>query len=113
MSSFTDLGVPADLVAALAARGIAKPFPIQALTVPDACAGRDLCGRAPTGSGKTIAFGIPLVTRLSRGSARRPRGLVLAPTRELAAQVSAELAWLGATRNLRVAAVYSVASFGP
>ena len=63
--SFADLGVPR-AVSDLAARGIATPFPIQAATLPDALAGRDICGRAPTGSGKTIAFGIPLV------DARRP-----------------------------------------
>ena len=64
--SFSDLGVPADLVAALAQRGITEPFDVQAATIPDALAGRDVCGRAPTGSGKTIAFGVPLVARIER-----------------------------------------------
>ena len=59
--SFAQLGVPAPIVEALASRGIDTPFAIQAATVTDALAGRDVCGRAPTGSGKTIAFGIPLV----------------------------------------------------
>ena len=56
-SSFADLGVPAEVVAALAARGITEAFPIQSLAIPPALAGRDVCGRAPTGSGKTLAFG--------------------------------------------------------
>ncbi len=95
MSSFTDLGVPADLVAVLANGGITAPFPVQALTIPDLLAGRDVCGSAPTGSGKTIAFGLPLVDRVGRAKPKKPRGLVLAPTRELAAQIQRELAPLG------------------
>jgi superfamily II DNA/RNA helicase/cold shock CspA family protein len=106
MTTFADLGVSTSLVAALRARGIESPFPIQALTVADGLAGRDLCGRAPTGSGKTLAFGIPLATRIGRAEPRRPRGLVLVPTRELAAQVSGELTWLGHQTKLRVATVY-------
>ncbi len=106
MTTFADLGVPTSLVATLHGRGIDDPFPIQALTVADGLAGRDLCGRAPTGSGKTIAFGIPLAVRIGRAEPRRPRGLVLVPTRELAAQVSGELTWLGRDTKLRVAAVY-------
>jgi superfamily II DNA/RNA helicase/cold shock CspA family protein len=111
-TTFAELGVPADLVRTLAARGIDEPFPIQELTLTDACAGRDLCGRAPTGSGKTIAFGIPLVTRLGRAQPKRPRGLVLVPTRELAAQVCAELEWLGRGHKIRSTAVYGGAGFG-
>jgi superfamily II DNA/RNA helicase len=93
-SLFSDLGVPDAVAARLAARGLTEAFPIQAATLPDALAGRDVCGRAPTGSGKTIAFGIPLVTRVGRAKPRRPRGLVLVPTRELANQVCDELAQL-------------------
>jgi superfamily II DNA/RNA helicase/cold shock CspA family protein len=104
--SFSDLGVPDRLAATLAARGIDTPLPIQALTIPDARAGRDVCGQAPTGSGKTIAFGIPLVGRVGRAEARRPRGLVLVPTRELATQVAGELEWLGSVEGVRVAACY-------
>src|SRR5215470_16521521 len=87
--TFTSLGVPARLAAALAAAGIDAPFPIQAAVLPDALAGADILGRGRTGSGKTLAFGIPLVARLAGGhtSAGRPRGLVLVPTRELASQV--------------------------
>ena len=105
MSSFAELGVPADLISTLRARGINEPFAIQTLTIADGVAGLDLCGRAPTGSGKTLAFGIPLVARLGRANPRRPRGLVLVPTRELAAQVCSELEWLSRPRKLRVAAV--------
>jgi superfamily II DNA/RNA helicase len=88
---FADLGVPANLVAALEADGIAEPFPIQAATIPDALAGRDVLGRGRTGSGKTLAFGLPMTSRLafsSRPAGRQPRGLVLVPTRELAMQVA-------------------------
>lgn len=113
MQSFADLGVPRDLVATLAARGIDAPFPIQSLTIADGLAGRDVSGKARTGSGKTLAFGVPLVARLDRAEPRRPRGLVLVPTRELAAQVCGELTWLGRARKLRVAAVYGGAGFGP
>jgi superfamily II DNA/RNA helicase len=110
--AFADLGVPDDLVRTLRARGLDTAFPIQALTVPDGLAGRDLCGRAPTGSGKTVAFGIPLVARIAKARPRHPRGLILVPTRELAAQVCGELEWLGRGRKLRVAAVYGGAGFG-
>jgi superfamily II DNA/RNA helicase/cold shock CspA family protein len=111
-STFAELGVPAELVRTLRARGLVDAFDIQAMTIPDALAGGDLCGRAPTGSGKTIAFGIPLVARVGKARPKRPRGLVLVPTRELAAQVCGELTWLGGGRKLRVAAVYGGAGFG-
>src|SRR6187551_1749188 len=89
--NFGTLGVPASLVEVLAAGGITTPTPIQAATLPDSLAGRDVLGRGRTGSGKTIAFVLPLLTRLAasqkRPQARRPRALVLAPTRELVAQI--------------------------
>jgi superfamily II DNA/RNA helicase len=106
VSSFTDLGVPADLVAVLLDRNVSEPFPIQAATIPDLMSGRDVCGRAPTGSGKTLAFGLPIVERVGRARPGRPRALVLAPTRELAAQIQRELAPLAAVRQRRVATVY-------
>ena len=62
--SWTDLGVDPDIVEALESRGISTPFPVQSLTIPDALAGRDVCGKAKTGSGKTFAFGIPMVQNL-------------------------------------------------
>jgi superfamily II DNA/RNA helicase len=107
-ASFAGAGVPAPLVAALAAAGITAPFPIQAATLPDALAGRDILGRGQTGSGKTLGFCVPLAARLAGGytSACRPRGLVLVPTRELAGQVCAVLAPLAESVGLSVAAVY-------
>jgi superfamily II DNA/RNA helicase/cold shock CspA family protein len=111
-TSFADLGVPAEFVSTLRARGIDAPFAIQTLTLADGLAGRDLCGRAPTGSGKTLAFGIPMAARVSTAKPGRPTGLVLVPTRELAAQVTRELEWLGRPRRLKVAAVYGGTGFG-
>ena len=111
-TTFAELGVSDELVRTLRARGLTDAFDIQAMTLPDGLAGRDLCGRAPTGSGKTIAFGIPLVARVGKARPKHPRGLVLVPTRELAAQVCGELEWLGGGRKLRVAAVYGGAGFG-
>jgi len=109
---FETLGTPADMVRRLAAQNIVTPTPIQAATVADALAGRDVCGRAPTGSGKTIAFGIPLVTKVGRAAPRRPRGLVLVPTRELADQVGAELRLLAGPKGASVATVYGGVGFG-
>jgi superfamily II DNA/RNA helicase len=111
--TFAALGAPAPVAEQLASRGIVHPTPIQALALPDALDGRDVSGRAPTGSGKTIAFGIPLVARLGRGSSRRPKGLVLVPTRELAAQVANELIELGSSRGLKTLAVYGGVGFEP
>ena len=86
-ASFADLGVPSTLVRVLTDAGITTPTPIQAATLPDSLAGRDVLGRGRTGSGKTFAFLLPLVARLSGGTPAgpgRPRALVLVPTRELA-----------------------------
>ncbi len=109
-TTFDALGVSGDLVAALTERGITAPFPIQALTVPDALAGRDVCGKAKTGSGKTLAFGLPIIERVGRAESRRPKSLVLVPTRELALQVHDELSPLGAARGVRFLAVYGGAN---
>ncbi len=107
-SSFASLGVAPELVASLASGGITEPFPIQAATLPDSLAGRDLLGRGRTGSGKTVAFALPLVSALSgrRSSARRPRGLVLVPTRELAVQVDETIAPLAAAMSLRTRTIF-------
>ncbi|MCU1427741.1 MAG: helicase, superfamily [Actinomycetia bacterium] len=113
MSAFSDLGVPADLVAALARGGITEPFPIQSATIPDALAGHDISGRAPTGSGKTLAFGLPLIARVERSQRMRPRVLVLAPTRELAAQIERDLLPLAKARGRRVIAIYGGVGYGP
>jgi superfamily II DNA/RNA helicase len=99
-------------VRALARRGITQPFPVQQLVVADALDGRDLLVQSPTGSGKTLAFGIPLVERVEPGAAQ-PSALVVAPTRELAAQIVEELRDIAAARRLRVAAVYGGVGFGP
>jgi superfamily II DNA/RNA helicase len=108
--TFAQLGVPAPIVGALNSRGITEPFDIQAATIEDALAGRDLCGRAPTGSGKTLAFGIPLVALAEKAEPKRPRSLVLAPTRELADQIATELqSFAGA---IRVAVVYGGVGHG-
>jgi superfamily II DNA/RNA helicase len=106
--TFAGLGVPAPLISVLTARGITRPFPIQAETLPDTLAGRDVLGRGKTGSGKTLAFSIPLVSRLSDKKRRpsRPSGLVLAPTRELATQITATLEPLASIRDLRVTTIF-------
>jgi superfamily II DNA/RNA helicase len=106
--TFASLGVPAAVVAALADAGITTPFPIQAAALPDALAGLDVLGRGKTGSGKTIAFSIPLVTALAGGHtmACRPRGLVLVPTRELANQVHSVLLPLAQAVGLSVVTVF-------
>jgi superfamily II DNA/RNA helicase len=92
-TTFEALGVPAPLVEVLTASGITAPFPIQVATLPDSLSGRDVLGRGRTGSGKTLAFSIPLVARLAASTTkrqpRRPRALILVPTRELANQVAA------------------------
>ena len=113
--SFASLGVPAPIVAALNAVGVTEPFPIQAVTLTDSLAGRDLLGRGKTGSGKTIAFAIPLVAALATSAERRPgspRGLVLVPTRELANQVAAVIAPLAQAMKLRHTVVYGGVGFG-
>jgi superfamily II DNA/RNA helicase len=113
--TFASLGVPAPLVAVLAKTGITTPFQIQAATLPDALAGRDILGRAQTGSGKTLGFSLPLVARLADGHtmACRPRGLILVPTRELAAQVHGVLTPLAQSAGLKVATVFGGTSQNP
>ncbi|TDE88348.1 DEAD/DEAH box helicase, partial [Occultella glacieicola] len=107
--SFSALGVPAALVKSLTERGITEPFPIQTATLTDTLAGRDVLGRGRTGSGKTIAFSLPLVARLTdgrRAASRKPRGLVLAPTRELASQIGETIAPLAAAAGLRHTVIF-------
>jgi ATP-dependent RNA helicase RhlE len=103
--SFRELVVSPPVVDALAARSIHEPFRIQALVLPDALAGLDVLAKSPTGSGKTLAFALPIIERTTTADAR-PSALVLVPTRELAAQVSAELESLVPAKGLKVAAVY-------
>ena len=109
--SFADLGVSGAVCRALSSRSITAPFPVQRLVLEDVLDGRDVLVKAPTGSGKTLAFAIPLVERIEAGPA--PSALVLAPTRELAAQIVAELEDLARAKGLRVAAVYGGVGIGP
>ena len=114
---FAALGVPAPLVAVLAAQGISTPFPIQRATLPDSLAGRDVLGRGRTGSGKTYAFALPVLARLA-GTARprrpkSPRALILAPTRELASQIEASLAPLAKALSLRTLTVFGGVGANP
>lgn len=97
IQTFQEMDLPERLVMELAKGGIATPFPIQAATIPAALSGRDVLGRGKTGSGKTIAFGVPLITFLARAGNQpripnKPKALVLAPTRELAEQIDKALA---------------------
>ncbi len=105
-ATFSELGVPDDLVEVLDEQGITAPFPIQALSIPDALEGRDICGRAKTGSGKTLAFGLPIVDRLHEADPRKPIALVLVPTRELCVQVSEALAPLCKARGFSLLSIY-------
>ncbi|MDQ2635468.1 MAG: DEAD/DEAH box helicase [Actinomycetota bacterium] len=110
MPTFAELGLSEAVVSVLAANGAETPFPIQAATLPDSLAGRDVLGRGRTGSGKTYAFLLPLVTRLTAQRTRRvsgrPRALILAPTRELVAQIAAALAPLAAATDLRTVTIF-------
>src|SRR4051812_5605051 len=109
-TTFEALGVPAPLVEVLSASGISSPFPIQVATLPDTLAGRDVLGRGRTGSGKTLAFSLPLVARLaasdSRRTPKRPRALVLVPTRELANQVLAVVDPLARALGMKATVVF-------
>ena len=115
--TFGTLGVPAPLVDVLAAGGITIPTPIQASTLPDSLAGRDVLGRGRTGSGKTVAFVLPLLARLAASGttrqARRPRALILAPTRELVAQIEEAMTPLAARLGLTSRTVFGGVGQGP
>ena len=112
MTTFAALGTPKALADTLTAQGIVEPFPIQVKTLPDTLAGRDVLGRGRTGSGKTIAFAIPLVARLAEREAKhfrkpgRPMGLVLAPTRELATQINATIEPMAKAMGLNTTVIY-------
>jgi superfamily II DNA/RNA helicase len=109
-TTFAALGVPTALASILEAQGITTPTPIQAATLPDSLAGRDVLGRGRTGSGKTYAFLLPLLTRLSqsgqRRQARRPRALILAPTRELVTQIDTAMAPLAKALGLNSQTIF-------
>jgi superfamily II DNA/RNA helicase len=112
--TFGDLGLPEGVVRKLAQNGVTAPFPIQAATIPDALAGKDILGRGRTGSGKTLSFGLPLLTTLSGGETERkkPRGVILTPTRELAMQVADALQPYGDVLGLRMKVVCGGTSMG-
>ncbi len=105
--TFGDLGLPESIVRKLAQNGVTTPFPIQAATIPDALAGSDILGRGRTGSGKTLSFGLPLLTSLAEGRTERkhPRGVILTPTRELAMQVADALQPYGDVLGLKMKVV--------
>ncbi|WP_369367230.1 DEAD/DEAH box helicase [Streptomyces sp. CG4] len=107
VEDFAALGMPAGLLKTLGAQGVTTPFPIQAATLPNSLAGRDLLGRGRTGSGKTLAFGLALLARTAglRAEPKAPLALVLVPTRELAQQVADALTPYATAVNLRLATV--------
>jgi superfamily II DNA/RNA helicase len=107
VESFADLQMPAPLLAELARQGVTAPFPIQAASLPNALAGRDVLGRGRTGSGKTLAFGLAVLARTAghRAGPRAPLALVLVPTRELAQQVTEALTPYADAVRLRLATV--------
>lgn len=110
---FSDLGLPDDVVKRLALQGITTPTAIQAAVIPDSLAGLDVCGRAPTGSGKTLAFGLPMLNNLGKGSRRKPTGLILSPTRELAHQIAEALKPFARDAGRSIIAIYGGVGYGP
>jgi ATP-dependent RNA helicase RhlE len=115
--SFSKLGLAPALCAPLDRMGYKEPTPIQATSIPHVLSGIDLVARAQTGTGKTAAFGLPMIERLvlhrQRATTRKPLGLVLVPTRELAAQVHDALMRYGASVQLRVTAIFGGVSMVP
>ncbi|MFF0097438.1 DEAD/DEAH box helicase [Streptomyces canus] len=105
--TFEGLGLPEGVVRKLAQNGVTTPFPIQAATIPDALAGKDILGRGRTGSGKTLSFGLPTLARLSGGRTEKhkPRAVILTPTRELAMQVADALQPYGDVLGLKMKVV--------
>ncbi|GGU66797.1 DEAD/DEAH box helicase [Streptomyces lavendofoliae] len=112
--TFGDLGLPEGIVRKLAQNGVTSPFPIQAATIPDALAGKDILGRGRTGSGKTLSFGLPLLASLAGGHTdkKKPRGVILTPTRELAMQVADALQPYGDVLGLKMKVVCGGTSMG-
>ncbi|MGX1848731.1 DEAD/DEAH box helicase [Streptomyces sp. NBC_01456] len=112
--TFADLGLPEGIVRKLAQNGVTTPFPIQAATIPDALAGKDILGRGRTGSGKTLSFGLPALATLAGGSTekKKPRAIILTPTRELAMQVADALQPYGDVLGLKMKVVCGGTSMG-
>ncbi|HEX3707503.1 MAG TPA: DEAD/DEAH box helicase [Mycobacteriales bacterium] len=114
MKTFAELGTADDIVETLAAKGITEPFPIQALAIPLAIKGSDLIGQARTGTGKTLAFTIPILHRVTPGApSGKPQALVVVPTRELASQVARDVDLAGGGRGTRVLVIYGGRSYEP
>jgi superfamily II DNA/RNA helicase len=113
LTTFAELGIVPETAGALEAVGITIPFPVQALAIPLALTGTDLIGQARTGTGKTLAFGAPLLQLIDFVDDHRPRALVVVPTRELAIQVAADLVVAGKGLGARVLAVYGGRSYEP
>ncbi|WP_030619701.1 DEAD/DEAH box helicase [Streptomyces achromogenes] len=113
-TTFADLGLPEGIVRKLAQNGVTTPFPIQAATIPDALAGKDILGRGRTGSGKTLSFGLPTLALLAEGRTekKRPRAVILTPTRELAMQVADALQPYGDVLGLKMKVVCGGTSMG-
>ncbi|BCJ52452.1 DEAD/DEAH box helicase [Actinoplanes sp. NBRC 14428] len=114
--TFAELGVRAETVEALAAAGITRAFAIQEYALPIALRGTDLIGQAPTGTGKTLGFGLPILERVtapSEGADGKPQALIVVPTRELGLQVARDLAAAGATRGVRVLPIYGGVAYEP
>ena len=116
-TTFASLGVPTALTTVLDANGITSPFPIQAATLPDSLAGRDVLGRGRTGSGKTYAFLLPVLARLAASDKprqpRKPRALILVPTRELATQIDAAMAPLAKALGMTTLTVFGGVGANP
>ncbi|MEU0757821.1 DEAD/DEAH box helicase [Streptomyces albogriseolus] len=112
--TFADLGLPEGVVRKLAQNGVTSPFPIQAATIPDALAGKDILGRGRTGSGKTLSFGLPTLAQLAGGRTEKhkPRAVILTPTRELAMQVADALQPYGDVLGLKMKVVCGGTSMG-
>lgn len=113
MTTFASLGIPEGLAELIEELGFLAPFDVQTAIIPDALAGHDISVRAPTGSGKTLAFGLPLLMRVEGAKPRRPLGLVLAPTRELAEQIRRELDPIARAGGRSVIAVYGGVGYEP
>ncbi|WP_433300513.1 DEAD/DEAH box helicase [Actinoplanes sp. CA-030573] len=114
--TFAELGVRAETVEALAKAGITRAFAIQEYALPIALRGTDLIGQAPTGTGKTLGFGLPLLERVvspAEGADGKPQALVVVPTRELGLQVARDLAAAGSTRGVRVLPIYGGVAYEP
>jgi superfamily II DNA/RNA helicase len=114
VKTFADLGVDDDVVETLASRGITDPFPIQSLAIPLAIKGHDLIGQARTGTGKTLAFALPILHLVEAGRADgKPQALVVVPTRELAMQVARDIELAGGDRGTRVLVIYGGRAYEP